>query len=110
MPRLVPAVLARMLDLLDQNDALEAVVLARPAGQPSRQPSRRQVLPLAIRIDPAARAARAAVETGQRSLQALVDRLVVFELPAGRWQALDPEGLTLTDVDTREDLDRLART
>jgi molybdopterin-guanine dinucleotide biosynthesis protein A len=100
MPRLVPAVLVAMLDVLDQNPPVDAVLLGQEGP-------RRQVLPLAVRLDPAGRAARDAVEAGERSLQAFVDRLAAFELPARRWQALDPAGQTLTDVDTREDLDRL---
>jgi molybdopterin-guanine dinucleotide biosynthesis protein A len=100
MPVLVPAVLVRMLDVLDQDQVIDAVLLGRE-GQ------RRQVLPLAVRLEPAARAAHAAVEAGERSLQAFIDRLPAFELPEARWRALDPDGETLTDVDTRADLDRL---
>ena len=100
MPSLVPAVLVAMLDVLDQDQSLEAVLLGRDG-------ERRPVLPLAIRLEPAARAARDAVAAGERSLQGFVDRLAAFELPASRWRALDPGGQTLTDVDTREDLDRL---
>jgi molybdopterin-guanine dinucleotide biosynthesis protein A len=65
------------------------------------------VLPLAIRVQPGSRAAREAVEAGQRSLQALLDRIAVVELPAPDWLALDPDARTLTDVDTRADLDRI---
>ncbi len=112
MPRLVPAVLVAMLDVLDQSPPVDAVVLVAPPASTSPSagpatPARRQVLPLAIRLEPAARAARAAVESGERSLRAFLDRLVVVELPAHRWLALDPDGATLTDVDTRADLDRL---
>jgi molybdopterin-guanine dinucleotide biosynthesis protein A len=110
MPRLVAAVLVRMLDVLDVDTSADAVILGRtePAtGTSPGSPTRRQVLPLAIRVQPGSRAAREAVEAGQRSLQALLDRIAVVELPAPDWLALDPDARTLTDVDTRADLDRI---
>ena len=106
MPRLVPAVLAAMLDVLDQDEAVDAVFLGARVATSDPLP-RRQALPLALRLAPAARAAREAVDAGQRSLQAFIDRLAHAELPARRWLALDPEGRTLADIDTRADLDRL---
>jgi molybdenum cofactor guanylyltransferase len=106
MPRVVAAVLAAMLDVLDQDQAIDAVLLG-PRMNGAEPPPRRQVLPLAIRLEPAALAAREAIAADERSLQAFVDRLVHVELPARRWLALDPDGLTLSDVDTRADLDRL---
>jgi molybdopterin-guanine dinucleotide biosynthesis protein A len=110
MPGVVPAVLAAMLELLDANDSAEAVTLAAPesaraADGPEHRPI--QVLPIALRHDLAARAARAALEAGQRSLRALVERLGVAELPVAAWRALDPAGATLADVDTPADLERL---
>ncbi len=108
MPRAVPAVLAALLDVLDQDDDVDAVLLGRRAG--ATDSGRRPVLPLAIRLEPAARAAREATAAGDRSLQAFVDRLAHAELSASRWLALDPEAATLTDIDTREDLDRLNAT
>jgi molybdenum cofactor guanylyltransferase len=101
MPRLVPAVLKAMLDRLAGDPELDAVILQAP-GSP-----RRQVLPLALREGPAAGAARAAVDTGDRSLKGFVDRMRTLELPAAVWQAHDPSGDTLTDIDTSADLDRL---
>ena len=109
MPRVVPAVVAAMLDVLDQDETIDAVFLG-PRTNDAEPPPRPQVLPLAIRLEPAARASREAVDAGERSLQAFVDRLPHTELPARRWLALDPDGLTLTDIDTREDLDRLNAT
>jgi molybdopterin-guanine dinucleotide biosynthesis protein A len=113
MPRLVPGVLALMLETLDADASIGAAYLGRPeapiTAKPS-EPSRRQVLPLAIRVQPAARAAREAVEAGRRSLQALLDGMTAFELPASTWLPFDPDGWTLTDVDTRSDLDRLQAT
>jgi molybdenum cofactor guanylyltransferase len=110
MPRLVPAVLVAMVDVLDQDPEVDAVYLGRPEAPTSAdspEPLRRQVLPLAVRVQPASRAAREAVEAGDRSLQALVERMTAIELPAARWQPLDPDASTLTDIDTRADLDRL---
>ncbi|HEX3266107.1 MAG TPA: NTP transferase domain-containing protein [Candidatus Limnocylindrales bacterium] len=110
MPRLVPAVLHAMVAALQQRPTVEAVWLGLHEATIDRddaEPPRRQVLPLAIRVQPAARASREAVEAGQRSLQALVDRMAAIELPFAAWSALDPEEQTLLDVDTPGDLDRL---
>lgn len=101
MPRLVPAVLGAMLDRLAGDVGLDAVILGAP-GSP-----RRQVLPVALREHAASGAARAALAAGDRSLRGLVDRLRTLELPATEWQAHDPRGDTLADVDTSADLDRL---
>jgi molybdenum cofactor guanylyltransferase len=109
MPRLAAPVLAAMLDVLDQDASVDAVYLGAGAATDA-PPRRRQVLPLAIRLQPSATAAREAVGSGERSLQAFLDRLPHVELPSRRWLALDPDALTLTDVDTRGDLDRLNAT
>jgi molybdopterin-guanine dinucleotide biosynthesis protein A len=101
MPRLVPGVLSAMLGRLVTAPELDAVIL-QALGSP-----RRQVLPLAVREHAAARAARAAVDAGDRSLVGFIDRLRTLELPAGEWRSLDPAGETLADVDTPADLDRL---
>ena len=111
MPRLVPGVLIRMTDVLDVDPSVDAVYLGAPRtpaaiATSSPEPPRRQVLPLAIRVQPAARAAREAVQAGRRSLQALVDALAAVELPSAAWLPLDPVAATLTDIDTRTDLDR----
>lgn len=110
MPRLVPAVIEAMLETLRDSAGADAVHLGRDeasTGSNRSEPSRRQVLPLVIRVQPAARAAREAVEAGHRSLQALLDRMTAIELPSTAWLPLDPGALTLLDVDTRADLDRL---
>jgi len=101
MPRLVPAVLTAMLDQLASDPELDAVILE------ALDAPRRQVLPLALREHAAAGAARLALEAGDRSLTGFVDRLRTLELPADAWQALDPPGHTLADVDTPADIDRL---
>lgn len=107
MPGLVPAVLRSMLDRLEAQRGVEAVLVEAPpvAGGPDR--AARLVLPLALRVGPAAAASRVAMQAGDRSLRSLVDRLASVELPAPGWLALDPEARTLADVDTPADLERL---
>jgi molybdopterin-guanine dinucleotide biosynthesis protein A len=106
MPRLVPAVLRSMLDRLESDHGVEAVLLgAPPVAAGSHAP--RQVLPLALRVGPAAVATRRSIAAGDRSLQSLVDRLAVVELPAAAWLALDPDAQTLADIDTPADLRRV---
>jgi molybdopterin-guanine dinucleotide biosynthesis protein A len=105
MPGLVPAVLAVLLERLLAVGALDAALLAAPDPDTSR----RQVLPLALRVGAAAAAARAAIEAGDRSLVRLLDRLRSIEIPASEWLALDPEGRTLLDVDRPSDLARIHR-
>jgi molybdopterin-guanine dinucleotide biosynthesis protein A len=112
MPRLVPAVLRSMLDHLAHAPGVDAVLLdrgARSAEAPEGRPPRRAVLPLAVRADVAARAATMALDSGDRSLRALVDRLAYVELPASTWMPLDPRANTLLDVDTAADLERVRR-
>lgn len=101
MPRLVPAVLVAMVEVVLGDPEIEAVVLEASAAP------RRQVLPLALRVEPAGRAARALLAAGDRSLRALIERLEARELPERAWRALDPQGDTLVDVDTGADLARL---
>ena len=108
MPWLIPDVLRAMLDRLTDDSAAAAVILEREHDRPSPG-GPRQVLPLAVRLEAAKGAAREAVEAGQRSMWALLDRLAVVELPAATWRALDPEANTLLDVDTVADLERIER-
>jgi molybdopterin-guanine dinucleotide biosynthesis protein A len=99
-----------MLEQLEAAPEIGALILAAPEvaiGTDPREPPRRQVLPLAVRVQPAARAAREAVEAGRRSLQALLDRMAVVELPMTIWRPLDPAARTLLDVDTPADLERI---
>jgi len=107
MPRLVPAVLRSMLDRLESDQRVEAVLLGAPPLAHGSDPARRPVLPLALRVAPAGEAARRAIEAGDRSLQSLVDRLDSVELPAVAWLALDAEAKTLADIDTPADLERM---
>jgi molybdopterin-guanine dinucleotide biosynthesis protein A len=115
MPRLVVPVLAAMIETLDVDPTVDAVYLGRPeaarpgaaTGTNPHEPLRRAVLPLAVRVQPASRAAREAVQAGRRSLQALLERMAAVDLPPAAWIHLDPAAMTLADVDTPEDLDRL---
>jgi len=111
MPRLVPAVLRSMLDRLASDPTVDAVLLGRPPSvvDPEGQPPRRAVLPLAVRVGAASSAAVEALDAGNRSLQALLERLAHLEIPPSVWLPLDPDAKTLLDVDTAADLDRIRR-
>jgi hypothetical protein len=104
--------LSMLLEALERDPAASAIYLGRPEATITSDPSeppRRQVLPMAVRVQPASRAAREAVEAGRRSLQALLEAMAAIELPSSAWLRLDPDGSTLTDVDTPADLDRVSR-
>ena len=113
MPRLQPTVLAAMLDRLGSEVGADAVTLAAPTGPPAEgspgaaEPPKRQVLPLALRVEPVMTVAAQAVAEGDRSLVRLLGRLQCSEIPAVVWLALDPAAQTLLDVDRPEDLDRM---
>jgi molybdenum cofactor guanylyltransferase len=101
MPRLSAAVLAAMLDALDDPDRpADAVVLAD--GE-TRRP-----LPLALRVEPAGSAVLALLDDGERSLRALVARLDARVLTEPEWRPLDPSGGSLVDIDRPDDLEALA--
>jgi molybdopterin-guanine dinucleotide biosynthesis protein A len=110
MPGLVPKVLRLMVDRLIAESEADAVVLGPPGDSPPEARGterRRQVLPIALRVGKASAAARQALDGGDRSLRALLDRLACEEIPPARWLGLDPSAATLLDVDTRADLERL---
>lgn len=105
MPGLHPGVLDAMLGRLAAAVDIDAVLLASPAAEPGR----RQVLPLALRVTTASRAAVEAVSGGDRSLVRLLERLRSIEIPASEWLTLDPAGRTLLDVDRPSDLEEFRR-
>ena len=107
MPRLAPGVLTLLLARLGARPATQAVTLAIPSRDEPADPPRRQVLPLALMVDDARDAARAALGAGDRSLVALLVRLSTVEIAATEWLPLDPEANTLLDVDTAADLERI---
>jgi len=106
MPDLVPDVLRLLLDRLEADQSIEAIILGRrdPGASAPGQP--RPVLPIALGVRAAAAASEAAIADGRRSLQSLLERLTWAELPPSAWLPLDPDARTLLDVDTRADLER----
>lgn len=96
MPWLEPAVLRRMLDAVATDVGVEAVAL--DDGERTRP------LPLVVRRDPAAGAARALLDADDRRLRALLARLRTVVLPRDDWRGLDPAGATVRDIDTPADL------
>jgi molybdopterin-guanine dinucleotide biosynthesis protein A len=96
MPTLVGAVLDSMLDELDAPD-IEAVVLAHEG--------RSRPLPMALRRDRALAGTARLVDAGERRLRALPGALTTRVVPEETWRALDPDGLTVRDIDTQADLD-----
>jgi molybdopterin-guanine dinucleotide biosynthesis protein A len=101
MPRLHPSVLRAMVDTIKADGGVQVVVLADDGGE--------QPLPLAVKVEPARAAAKAALDAGDRSVRALVRRLSARVLAEAEWRPLDPDGATLLDVDRPADLDSLAR-
>ena len=93
MPDLVGAVLESMVGALGSADA----VVLEHDGQ-------RRPLPMAIRRDPAHAALDRLVAQGERRLRALVDVLQTWTVEEATWRALDPDGVTLRDIDTEADL------
>jgi molybdenum cofactor guanylyltransferase len=94
MPTLVPAVLARLLDLVDRADA---VILEDDAGpRPLPMAARRSIVqPIVDRL----------LASGERRLRALLAELdAVVAIHPAIWRADDPTGETLRDVDVPGDL------
>ena len=98
MPSLQPAVLRLMLKRAAAPVGPDAWTLEGPDANLVGP------LPLAGRVAPLRRAASALLERGQRSLRSLVLELGAGRIPAADWRPLDPDGLTLRDVDRPEDL------
>ena len=95
MPSLVPAVLALLLAALDSDPALGAATLeAEPTAS----------LPMAVRPALVGPAAGDILAEGRRALRAVLLGVPSAVIPTAEWRALDPDGRTLRDVDTRRDL------
>jgi len=110
MPDLVSGVLRLMIERLEAEPSVDAVILGRPdagSDRGSDPGAPRAVLPVAIRVEAAGAAADGALSGGRRSLHSLLDHLAWIELPAPAWLGLDPGARTLLDVDTRADLERI---
>lgn len=97
MPWLVPDVLLAMSARLDADKGLAAVLLeADPLA----------ILPIALRPSLAAPGVATALAAGRRALRAGLDPVRWVAMPAADWRPLDPDGLTLRDVDWPADLRR----
>jgi len=96
MPRLVPAVLRLLLATLDADPGCAAVSL---------EADPRATLPMAVRPRPALAAATQLLAADRRSLVGLLERLDGATIPQATWRALDADGGTLVDVDSRGDLE-----
>jgi molybdopterin-guanine dinucleotide biosynthesis protein A len=94
MPWLLPAVLEMLVGAV--GPGATAVAL--------ESDGRRQQLPIAVRRDPALETVRALTVSGQRRIGALLDGLDVTTIDEATWRVLDPDGATLRDIDTLEDL------
>ena len=95
MPTLVPAVLELLAGVLASDPSLGAVCLEAEPASP---------LPAAVRPSIAGPAARSLLEADRRSLLGLIAAVPTAIVPAVDWRAIDPDGVTLRDVDTPEDL------
>ena len=95
MPELMSQVAEALLAGLDATGK-EAAVLFH-AGQV-------RPLPMAIRRNPAVAAAARLIEAGERRLRALTDALATTVIAEATWRALDPDGRTMRDIDTPDDL------
>lgn len=93
MPSLQAGVLTLLLGRLDALPAVEAAIL-EGAGP----------LPLAVRRAAALDAAVAILAEGQRRLRRLPERLDAAVVGASAWRAIDPDALTLRDIDEPGDL------
>ncbi len=96
MPTLVPDVLALLLGAVVGNPACDAAALV--VGD------RRQPLPTAVRTRTAEPVARRLVMEGERSLRALLAALTTHEVQEREWRPLDPDAMTLRDIDRPADL------
>ena len=100
-PSLSPAVLAELLLWLGQEahgSPLDAVALTED-GQV-------RPLPAALRVSSVGPVVAALLDGEARSLVGLLQRLRVGTLEPERWRVLDPDGASLRDVDTPDDLAR----
>jgi molybdenum cofactor guanylyltransferase len=94
-PTLVEAVLESMVATLDDR-RIDVVGLEHEGAI--------RPLPMAIRRDAGARAARDLIERGERRLRSVFEVLSIKSIPEVTWRTLDPNGATLRDVDTPADL------
>ena len=97
MPSLQPAVLNELVGVLADDGSLDSAWLEAIPFAP---------LPMALRPARIGAVVADLLARDRRSLRSLLDALSGRALPAIQWRALDPDGATLVDIDTREDLAR----
>ena len=95
MPTLVPAVLDLLAGVLAGGPSLGVACLEAEPASP---------LPAAVRPSIAGPAAAALLAADRRSLRGLIDAVPTAIVPAAEWRAIDPDGVTLRDVDTPDDI------
>lgn len=95
MPDLPPAVADALL-AAHAAGGIDAVVL-EDAGRP-------RPLPMCITRDRGRDAAQRLIDKGERRLRALVHALGATVIPEASWRVLDPDGRSLRDIDTPDDL------
>jgi molybdopterin-guanine dinucleotide biosynthesis protein A len=94
MPSLVGSVVESMVGALEPG--VDVVVLEHDG--------RLRPLPMVLRRDSGLAAASRVYATGERRLRALTEHLATHVIPEESWRPLDPDGLTLRDIDTPADL------
>jgi molybdopterin-guanine dinucleotide biosynthesis protein A len=100
-PSLSPAILGELLLWLGQEadgPPLDAVALA--------EDGRVQPMPAALRVATVRPMVAALLDAETRSLVGLFERLRVGTLEPEHWRVLDPDGASLRDIDTPDDLPR----
>lgn len=95
MPELMPAVVEGLLASLDATGNDLAVLDHAGRARP---------LPMVLRRDPARVAATRLIEAGERRLGALTEGLATTVIAEATWRALDPDGRSMRDIDTPDDL------
>ena len=95
MPTLVASVIEALLTELDDPE-IDAAIL--------QHEGRARPLPMAIRRAAGLAAAEHLVEGGERRLRGLGEALATRVIAELAWRLLDPDGLTIRDVDTPADL------
>ncbi len=95
MPTIVASVIEALLTELDDPE-IDAAIL--------QHEGRARPLPMAVRRTAGLAAAERLVRGGERRLRALGEALTTRVIAEPAWRLLDPDGLTIRDVDTPADL------
>lgn len=96
MPTLLPSVLDLLVAALDEPALADAAILETD--------DRVQALPMALRRAPALGHGRPLLGGGERRLRALPAALGAAVVAASVWRSLDPDGVTLRDIDRPTDI------